>query len=161
MGDRVGGPEVGGVALYRLAPGRLGGGIVAALLQGEGLQPQHEAVARHGLVPGVKRPRDGTAHALGGTQIEVQVLRQLQRHDVVRMVQQQDVVGRRRRGQVLLGEQQQEAALQIVCQRHRRVQGQGFLQAVPGRQFEAQVGVHRGVIGLQRRSRHVADETRH
>src|SRR3546814_10001823 len=53
-------------------------------------------------------------------------------------------------GEIALGEQQQEAALQAVCHRHRRVEGEGLLQAVAGRQLEAQVGLDRRIIGAER-----------
>src|SRR3546814_21051595 len=49
------------------------------------------------LVPGVEWPRDRPQHGRRVAQIEVQVLRQFQGQDVVRVIDQDGVVARRRR----------------------------------------------------------------
>src|SRR5690606_23789735 len=60
--DGMSGPDVVGIELDRTPARRLGGGVVAGLLQAEGAAAEHIAIARHTLIPAGQDPGDGVPH---------------------------------------------------------------------------------------------------
>jgi hypothetical protein len=61
VGDRVLRPAVPRLELDAPPPGRLGPGIVAGLLEPEGVHAEHRVIARHPRLPEGQRPRDPVA----------------------------------------------------------------------------------------------------
>ena len=88
MGDGVDRPGIGGIDRHGPAAARLGPGVVAGLLQPEGAHAEHIAVAGHALVPGRQHARDAVPVLGKRAVIEMQVVREADREDVARVVQQ-------------------------------------------------------------------------
>ena len=88
MGDGMDRPRIGGVYGHSPAAEILGPGVVADFLQPEGAHAEHIAVAGHALVPGRQHAR-GAVPVLGERAvIEMQVVREADREDVARVVEQ-------------------------------------------------------------------------
>ena len=84
--DRVHRPQVGRVALDRGPAGTLRLVVGARLLERERVHAEDVAVAVDGIVPGVQHPADRISVVLVVAEIEVEIVGELQRDDVARML---------------------------------------------------------------------------
>ena len=87
MGDGVDRPAVLAVQRHGLASDGFGLGVVARLLEAEGVHAEHEAVVRDRAVPVRQHPRHPVAQHVRVAEIEVAELGELDRRHVARMEQ--------------------------------------------------------------------------
>ena len=86
VGDRVLRPAVARLELDRGAAAVLGGGVVAGLLQAEGVHAEHRVIAGHVRRPGRQRARDAVAQHARVAAEEVELVAGLQRQQVARVL---------------------------------------------------------------------------
>src|SRR6185369_16102159 len=100
--DRMNRPGVATIGVERAATDVLRSRIQRSLLQPERIHTQHVAVARRAGVPGWQHLRDPDAEHRGRAEKEVADVRDLQRQEVLRMVQQDLAVAVNGTGEVAL-----------------------------------------------------------
>ena len=143
MGDRVLGPAVARLELDRAAAGGFRAGVVAGLLQPEGVHAEHGMVAGHRRVPGRQGAGDAVAqHAAVAGEI-VDLVAGLQRQRVARMVDR-DVLQRLARGVPAAGGEMAERGDVGRLARARRQRGR---RLVAGPRDRCRCGLAERVAG--------------
>ena len=88
MGDGMHRPRIGGIDRDGAPAGGLGLGVLARLLQPEGVHAEEVAVVGHGLVPLAEHTRHRIAHVLVVAEIEVEVMAKPDGQDIAGMIEE-------------------------------------------------------------------------
>ena len=88
MREGMDGPSILGVQRDGTLGSGLGRAIVAHLLEAEGVHAEREAIARHLFIPGRQHARDAVAQAERIAHEEIADVRDLQREQIARVIDQ-------------------------------------------------------------------------
>ena len=128
----------------------LGAGVVAGLLEAEGVHAEQVAVARHFLVPVRQRLRNAVAQQDRVAEVEVDGVRGLDRDEVARVLDRDRAIAVRRQLEAALQPGSRGGDMRLLASRRAGADALERIDARPDQRQFALLGGHDREVGAQR-----------